>query len=111
MSADFSAERKNRFVYDAQLLPLPVGNSNLTVFLIEPNGSWNEITRLFLLVWSPESKVQSLTTKENKVETQTEKQSEEQSKIDEKKELNNSALEVQRFKNRNANEICSIYSF
>ena len=27
------------------------------------------------------------------------------------KELNNSALEVQRFKNRNANEICSIYSF
>lgn len=80
-------QTENRFVYNAQLLPLPGGNSNLTVYLIEPNGSWNEIARLFLLVQSPESKVQSLTIKENRVETQTEKQSEEQSKIDEKKKV------------------------
>ncbi|MCY7345646.1 MAG: hypothetical protein LH614_05430 [Pyrinomonadaceae bacterium] len=78
---------ENRFVYDANFLPLPVGNSNLTVYLIEPNGSWNEIARLLLLVRSPESKVQNLKIKENKVETQTEKQSEEQSKTEEKKEV------------------------
>lgn len=40
----------NRFAYDAKILPLPVGSSNVTVYLIEPNGSWKEIARLPLSV-------------------------------------------------------------
>ena len=50
---------ENRFIYDAKLLPLPVGNSNLTIYLIEPNGNWKEVARLPLTVESPKSQAQS----------------------------------------------------
>lgn len=40
----------SRLVYDAKLLPLPVGTSNLTVYLIAPGGRWKEISRLPLSV-------------------------------------------------------------
>jgi hypothetical protein len=53
------AQTENRFVYDAKLLPLPIGDSILTVFLIEPGGEWKEIARFGLKVQSPKSKVQS----------------------------------------------------
>lgn len=54
---------ENRFVYDAKLLPLPIGNSTLTIFLIEPNGNWKEIVRLPLSVGSPDSRFQIANSK------------------------------------------------
>lgn len=50
-------QSENRFTYDAKLFPLPVGNSNLTVYLIKPNGNWKEIARFSLLVESPKPNV------------------------------------------------------
>lgn len=40
----------NRFTYNSKLLPLPLGNSNLTIFTVEPNGNWNELARFSLMV-------------------------------------------------------------
>src|ERR1043165_4268786 len=43
-------QTENRFIYNAKLLPLPVGKSDLTVYLIGPTGSWKEIGRFSLAV-------------------------------------------------------------
>lgn len=66
------SQTENRFNYDAKLLPLPSGNSTLTVYLIESNGNWREIARLPLSVQSPESRVESRKTEESKTENQAE---------------------------------------
>lgn len=52
-------QTENHFVYNPKLFPLPPGNSTLTVFLIKPNGSWQEISQLALLVRSSKSEAQS----------------------------------------------------
>ncbi len=44
---------ESRFFYNAELMPLPLGISTLTVFLIQQNGTWKEISRFPLLVQSP----------------------------------------------------------
>lgn len=67
---------ENRLIYNAKLLPLPIGNSSLTVFLIEENGTWKEISRIPLTVQSPnesetsteESKSEEAKTEENNTE-------------------------------------------
>lgn len=41
---------KNEFVYDAKLLPIPVGKSELKVYVVTNAGQWKEISRLPLLV-------------------------------------------------------------
>lgn len=46
-------QAENQFNYDAKLLPLPVGNSTVTVYLIEPNGNWRELLRLPMSVQNP----------------------------------------------------------
>lgn len=74
------SQNENRFVYNAKLLPLPVGDLNLTVYLIEPNGNWNEIARLPLSVETPEAK-------ETKTENQTKKQDVEKPKTNDKTEV------------------------
>jgi len=50
---------ENRFIYDAKILLLPIGNSNLTVYVVNVGGAWKEISRLPLLVQSPKSEVPS----------------------------------------------------
>ncbi len=98
-------QSKNRFVYDAKLMSLPLGKSNLTVYLIDPNGRWKEIARLLLLVQSSEPKDQSPKIEETKTEGQTEKQVEEKSetekevkaelaKTEEPKTVENKAVET-----------------
>ncbi|MCD9186381.1 MAG: hypothetical protein LUM44_08095 [Pyrinomonadaceae bacterium] len=47
------AQNGNRFVYNSKLLPLPSGNSTLTVFSVEPNGNWNELARFSLVLELP----------------------------------------------------------
>ena len=79
-------QTENRFVYDGKLMPLPVGNSNVTVYVIDPNGSWKEIARLPLSVQSPASTVQSPKNEEPKTEDQSQKQVEEKSGTEEKTE-------------------------
>ena len=70
------SQTENRFNYDAKLLPLPFGNSTLTIYLIEPNGNWREISRLPLSVQSPqtetpktENQIEKPPTEENRTET------------------------------------------
>jgi hypothetical protein len=46
------SETESRFIYDAKLLPLPSGNLILTVYAIESNDDWREISRLNLSVQS-----------------------------------------------------------
>jgi hypothetical protein len=55
-------QTENRLVYDAKLLPLPAGESTVKVFLIAPNGDWNELARFPLLV--EEEKVEPVSTEE-----------------------------------------------
>lgn len=50
---------ENRFIYDAKILPLPIGNSNVTIYVVNTGGAWKEISRLPLLVQSPKSEVPS----------------------------------------------------
>ncbi len=50
---------ENRFIYDAKILPLPIGNSSLTVYVVNTVGAWKEISRLPVLVQSSESEVPS----------------------------------------------------
>ncbi len=52
-------QTENHFDYNAKLLPLPIGNSTLTVYLIEQNGNWREVSKLPLRVESRESGVES----------------------------------------------------
>jgi hypothetical protein len=78
-------QTENRFVYNAGLLPLPVGKSSLTVYLVEPNGAWKELARLPLLVASSKSQVSSQKTADVKTENQAEKQITEPAKPEEKK--------------------------
>jgi hypothetical protein len=74
------SQTENKFVYDAKLLPLPVGNSNLTVFIIESNGTWKEIARLPLSVKEvPSSKFQ--VSSQEKVENKTEETKSEPSAV------------------------------
>jgi hypothetical protein len=53
---------EDKLIYDPKLLPLPIGTSTVTVYLIDRNGNWKEIARLPLMVQSPESKAQSPTS-------------------------------------------------
>ncbi len=46
---------ENKFTYNAKILPLPSGNSNLTVYVVNAVGAWKEISRLTLLVQSQEN--------------------------------------------------------
>ncbi len=46
-------QTENRFTYNAKLMPLPAGKSSLTVYSIEPAGSWKEIGRFLLAVEEP----------------------------------------------------------
>ena len=50
-------QNENRLIYNAALLPLPSGKSNLAVFLIESNNNWKEIARLPIEVKSEPSAV------------------------------------------------------
>lgn len=43
-------QSENRFVYDAKLMPLPIGESKVTVYQIVSNNIWKEIVRLPLKV-------------------------------------------------------------
>ena len=45
---------ENKFIYNAKILPLPLGNSNLTVYVVNAVGAWKEVSRLPLLVQSQE---------------------------------------------------------
>lgn len=54
-------QSENKLTYDTKLLPLPVGSSSVTIYLIDQNSRWKEIARLSLTVLSPESKVQNST--------------------------------------------------
>lgn len=64
------AQTENRFIYDAKILPLPIGNSTVNVFTISPNGNWNELARFSLLV--AEKKIEEVKTEETETETPTE---------------------------------------
>ncbi len=55
-------QTENRLVYNSGLLPLPIGNSSLTIFLIEPNGNWKEISRFSLTVKASEKTTEENTT-------------------------------------------------
>lgn len=81
---------ESRFLYDARLLPLPVGTSDLTVYMVKPNGNWNEIVRLSLLVQAaspgdkkPEGEL-SQKTDETKTDSGREKPADDQAKPDAK---------------------------
>jgi hypothetical protein len=63
---------ENKLIYDAKILPLPLGSSNVTVYLVDQNGRWKEIARLPLTIQPPESKVQSPTTEDAKPEVKVE---------------------------------------
>lgn len=64
-------QTENRFVYNAKLLPLPLGNSTLTVFSVEPNGNWNELARFPIVVKETEEE-EKKRSEEGKQETKTE---------------------------------------
>lgn len=71
-------QTENHFIYNAKLMPLPIGNSNLTVFLIEPNGTWKEIARLPLSVKEavkPDVE-NTISTPQTPIETKSENQTE-----------------------------------
>jgi hypothetical protein len=50
VSEIFRPAADNRFVYDAQVLPLPAGSPILSVYLVAPNGNWQEIARFPMTV-------------------------------------------------------------
>jgi hypothetical protein len=45
----FKANEKS-LIYDAKVLPLPLGKSPVTVYHVQSNGEWKEIARLVLMV-------------------------------------------------------------
>ncbi len=63
---------ENKFIYNAKVVPLPIGNSNLTVYVVNAVGAWKEISRLTLLVQNPKSEVQSQETSANNEMPKTE---------------------------------------
>lgn len=71
-------QTENRFVYKATIFPLPIGNSNLTIFLIEPNGNWKEISRFSLTVKAAEK-----TTEESTIPVSEKTETTEQTKTEE----------------------------
>ena len=58
----------SRFVYDASLLPLPIGASQLAVYRIGANGDWREIARFPLLVAAKKTEVNPVPADEPKTE-------------------------------------------
>ncbi len=43
------------FVYDPKTLPLPIGNSTITVYLIDALGNWKEVIKFPLVVGAPKA--------------------------------------------------------
>jgi len=67
----FFKTNENRLSYDAKLLPLPLGQSNVTVYHIPANGEWKEIGRFNLNVAKEKPKVEEK-KEEKKEETKAE---------------------------------------
>lgn len=97
-------QNETRFVYDSQILPLPLGASNLTVYLIQSNGLWKEIARFPLLVEENRSVPSAVadglktenseTQKETKPENQTEKPNGETPNTEQKTETSETKTET-----------------
>jgi hypothetical protein len=80
------SQMENRLVYDAKLLPLPIGTSNLTVYLIAPGGQWKEISRLPLSVRDTAPELKEPLEAEKKTEVPVKPQEKKESDVDQQSE-------------------------
>ncbi len=71
---EFFKANENRLSYDAKLFPLPLGQSNVTVYHVSANGEWKELGRFNLNVAKERPKEEEKKEEEKKEETKPESQ-------------------------------------